>query len=84
MNNLIKNQLKIKQKVNCAVSFHAIKSQAMALLFSGEKSDIVIGRLEKLFLMNPVLIRKNRKVPRKKRSTRHQVNCLKRKRKIIF
>ncbi|MDM8567869.1 hypothetical protein QUF74_19750, partial [Candidatus Halobeggiatoa sp. HSG11] len=64
--------------------FHAIKSQAMALLFSGEKSDVVIGRLEKLFLTNPVSIRENRKVLRKKRSARHQLNYLKRKRKIVF
>ena len=63
---------------------NAIKNLAMALLFSHEKFDVVIGRLKKLFLSNPVSIRKNRKVPRKKRSTRHQINYLKRKRKIVF
>ncbi|MCK5524171.1 MAG: hypothetical protein KAI83_13655 [Thiomargarita sp.] len=51
---------KNKQKVNRVVSFNAIKNQAMALLFSEEKSDVVLGRLEKLFLTNPVSIREKR------------------------
>jgi hypothetical protein len=40
---------------------NAIKNQAMALLFSDEKSDIVIERLEKLFLMNSVSIARESK-----------------------
>jgi hypothetical protein len=36
------------------VSFNAIKNQAIELLCSDESSDIVIERLEKLFLTNPV------------------------------
>ena len=45
---------KNKQKVNRAVSFNAIKNQAIELLCSDEKSDVVIKRLEKLFLTNKV------------------------------
>jgi hypothetical protein len=72
------------QKVNRAVSFNAIKNQAVELLCSNEDSDVVIKRLEKLFLTNPVSIREQRKVPRQKRSARHQANYLKRKRKMTF
>jgi hypothetical protein len=67
------------QKVNRVVSFNAIKNQAVELLCSNEDSDVVIKRLEKLFLTNPVSIREQRKVPRQKRSARYQVNHLKRK-----
>ncbi|MCK5715884.1 MAG: IS4 family transposase, partial [Thiomargarita sp.] len=73
-----------QQKVNRAVSFNAIKNQAMELLYSQEPSNIVMRRLEKLFLTNPVSIRSKRIVPRKKRSPRHQLNHLKRKNKITF
>jgi hypothetical protein len=75
---------KNQQKVNRAVSFNAIKNQAVELLCSDEDSQVVIKRLEKLFLTNPVSIRPKRKVLRKKRSTRHQINYLKRKKKIAF
>jgi hypothetical protein len=76
---LSKKSTKNKQQVNRVVSFNAIKNQAVELLCSDEASDVVIKRLEKLFLTNPVSIREQRKVPRQKRSARHQVNHLKRK-----
>ena len=81
---LAEKPTKNQQKVNRAVSFNAIKNQAMELLYSHEPSNIVIRRLEKLFLTNPVSIRSKRIVPRKKRSTRHQLNHIKRKKKITF
>jgi hypothetical protein len=81
---LEKKPTKNTQKVNRAVSFNAIKNQAVELLCSNEDSDVVIKRLEKLFFTNPVSIREQREVPRQKRSARHQVNYLKRKRKITF
>ena len=75
---------KNKQQVNHVVSFNAIKNQAIELLCSDESSDIVIERLEKLFLTNPVSVREKRKAPRKKRSSRHLLNFQKRLRKFTF
>ena len=81
---LEKKSTKNTQKVNRAVSFNAIKNQAVELLCSNEDSEVVIKRLERLFLTNPVSIREQREVPRQKRSARYQANFLKRKRKITF
>lgn len=81
---LAEKPTKNKQQVNRAVSFNAIKNQAMELLCSSEATDKVIERLESLFLTNPVSIRNERKVPRQKRSTRHLLNYAKRQRKITF
>ncbi len=75
---------KNEQQVNHAVSFNAIKNQAVELLCSNQATDVVIKRLESLFLTNPVSIRNQRKVPRQKRSARHQLNYVNRQRKISF
>ncbi|MCK5189689.1 MAG: IS4 family transposase, partial [Methylococcales bacterium] len=49
------------QIVNRAVSFNAIKDQALALLFLSElESDVLLERLTALFMMNPCLERKGR------------------------
>jgi len=81
---LAQKPTKNKQKVNRAVSFNAIKNQAMDLLFSEKNREEVITQLEQLFLMNPVSIRSTRKVPRQKRSARHLLNHANRQRKICF
>jgi len=75
---------KNKQQDNRTVSFNAIKNQAVELLCSNLDSDMVIKRLEMLFLTNPVSIRTQREVLRKKRSSRHQANYLRRNKKITF
>ena len=81
---LAKKPTKNKQQVNRAVSFNAIKNQAMELLFSEKNKEKVIKQLEDLFLTNPVSIRNARKVPRQKRSAKHLLNHANRKRKICF
>ena len=81
---LAQKSTKNKQKVNRAVSFNAIKNQAMALLFSEKNREAVITQLEQLFLMNPISIRSTRKVPRQKRPARHLLNHANYKRKICF
>lgn len=81
---LAQKSTKNKQQVNRSVSFNAIKNQAMDLLFSDNDKDQVIEQLEQLFLTNPVSIRKTRKVPRKKRSSKHLLHYANRKRKICF
>ena len=75
-----KNLLKILKKLIVLL----MRLKAVELLCSNEESDVVIKRLEKLFLTNPVSIRDQRKVPRNKRSARHRTNYLKRKQKITF
>ena len=72
------------QQVNHAVSFNAIKNKAFDLLASDLDSEILIARLETLFLMNPTVIRQDRNPPRKKRSARHRLNYVKRELKICF
>jgi hypothetical protein len=63
-----------RQQVNRAVSFNAIKNHAIEILYSDGDSDLILKKLEALFLTNPTLYRENRKVPRKKRSARQLLN----------
>ena len=72
------------QQVNHAVSFNAIKNKAFELFASDSDSKTLIKQSEALFLMNPAVVRQDRKVPRKKRSARHRLNYVKRKLKICF
>ena len=81
---LAEKKVKNKQQVNRAVSFNAIKNCAFEILYSDDDDDEIINRLNKLFLTNIVSTRENRKVPRKKKSARHLLNYLKRKRKVCF
>jgi len=50
-----KTTSKNQQKVNRSVSFHAIKSEALNLLFSDMPINIIFNKLQKLFLTNPTL-----------------------------
>lgn len=72
------------QKVNRAVSFNAIKTQAFALLMSGMASDRMLDKLTALFLQNPCLERKERNPPRKKTSATGLLNYHKRMKKQCF
>jgi len=72
------------QTVNRAVSFNAIKYQALDLLFSNEPLDPLLEKLTALFLSNPCLARKHRKPPRKKSSARVSLNYQKRQKKRCF
>jgi len=81
---LANKETKFPQQVNHAVAFNAIKNQAFDLLTSHMGSEILIERLESLFIMNPTVNRNERKVPRKKRSARHRLNYFRRRLKICF
>ena len=72
------------QQVNRAVSFQALKDYALEILYREDDTDFIIKRLEVLFLTNPISIRKNRQVPRKKRSARQLLHYVKRRCKICF
>ena len=73
------------QIVNRAVSFNAIKDQALTLLFLSElKTEELLERLTIVFLMNPCLERKGRNPPRTKPSSRALLNFHKRQKKRCF
>ena len=73
------------QIVNRAVSFNAIKDQALALLFLSElETEPLLERLTALFLMNPCLERKGRNPPRTKSSGRALLSFHKRQKKRCF
>lgn len=46
---------KYPQSVNCAVSFNAIKNNALDLLLSDEDSSVITDKLTRLFLTNPTV-----------------------------
>jgi hypothetical protein len=66
------------QIVNRAVSFNAIKNQALDLLFSDMETDPLLEKLTALFLTNPCLERNHRNPPRKNSSARVLLNFQKR------
>ena len=72
------------QKVNRAVSFNALKTQAFALLMGSLSTDVIIRKLTTLFLQNPCLERKGRNTPRKKSSDTVLLNYHKRLKKQCF
>ena len=83
------NDNKYAKQVNKAQSFNAIKHKAFDILFSNKCLKQQMTELEKLFLVNPVLIRPNRQSPsrvnkEKQKSTiaTNTINYLKQKRKI--
>ena len=81
---LSSKKTKHTQKVNRVVSFNAIKNKALDLLLSDIDTDLVIPKLEQLFLTNPTSIRNDRKVPRKKKSSHSLLDFWKRRRKYCF
>ena len=81
---LSKKERQNSQQVNHNVSFNAIKNQALDLLFSSKRVDNLIEELEILFKTNPVQIRSERKVIRKKSSNYKLLNYHKKTKKICF
>jgi hypothetical protein len=82
--NAGKPREKKKVKVNKAVSFNAIKKMAFDIFFSKQDKELVMSRLDDLFRTNPVLVREERNVRRKKISIMHSLNFQKRVRKHVF
>jgi hypothetical protein len=71
-------------QVNRVVSFNAIKNQALDILFHATDTDPIVNKLEQLFLTNPTCSRENRKVPRKKKSSRLLLDFWKLRRKHCY
>jgi Transposase DDE domain len=72
------------QKVNRAVSFNAIKNNALDLLMSDLETEPLFRQLTALFLTNPSLERKDRHPPRKKSSARVLLDFHKRQRRHCY
>lgn len=72
------------KQVNRAVSFHAIKQEIFELLDSQLPVEQVLARLETLFLSNPVVVRRERKRPRRKPSAWRSYHYQRTGRKIVF
>ncbi len=75
---------KYRQQVNHAVSFHAIKSHLLELLLGSEPIETVIPKLQAWFVRNPVSVRPDREVPRKRRSGWRSYNFQRNVRKAVF
>jgi hypothetical protein len=73
-----------RQQVNHAVSFHALKARTMDLLLSQEPLDQVLPRLQELFLANPVSVRPERVVPRRKTSAWRSYHYQRHVKKSVF
>jgi hypothetical protein len=76
--------LQHRQQVNHAVSFHALKSQIIALLLNAEPVSEVLLQLQRLFLDNPTCSRPKRKVPRRRRSAWRSYHYQRNTRKVVF
>lgn len=72
------------QQVNRMVSLNALKNHVIALLLSDDPVPVVCAKLTRLFLTNPVCVRKNRQIPRKKVSPRAALHYQKRMRKLCY
>ena len=84
-NELNQKETQHPQIVNRAVSFNAIKNQALDLLFLSDiEPDVLLNRLTALFLTNPCLERKGRSPPRKKASSRALLDFHKRRKKHCY
>jgi hypothetical protein len=56
-----------------------------SLRWGNEEDKILLGeKLSKLFVMNPIVVRKDREVPRKKTSNTQSFNFQKRVKKHVF
>lgn len=72
------------KQVNRAGACHALKDQLLELLYSNTPSEVVVQKLQKLFMEAAVSVRPNRKVPRRKPSLSRGYHFQKRVRKIVF
>jgi hypothetical protein len=73
------------KQLNRAVTFHALKDQALALLYSDIPAKQVLTKLQRLFLGCPVSIRPDRKPPpRREPSLNRSYHFQRRVKKIVF
>jgi hypothetical protein len=73
-----------RKQVNKAVSFNALKERAFELFASNRPADEVLDELTVLFQASPVLVRPNKKPPRKNVLDRQVLNFYRWRRKGVF
>jgi hypothetical protein len=61
-----------RRQVNRANAYHAIKDQVLDLLYGDTPAETVLQKLRRLFLGDPVAVRPNRKVPRRRKQSFHR------------
>lgn len=75
----------LPKQINRAVTFHALKDQVLALLYSDTPAEQVLLKLQRLFLASPVTLRPDRKHPlRREPSLYRSYHYQRRVRKIVF
>jgi hypothetical protein len=79
-----RSQCKYPQQVNRADSFHALKTHVLEMLYGDTPAIDVVHKLQRLFLSNPVSVRKERIVPRRKLSLYRSYHFQRRVKKIVF
>lgn len=85
-----KTNTKYTQKVNKSVSFNVIKNYCFELFYSDKDIEVIIEEMSKLFLINKIPIRPNRKFKRptdkegKNTKGIKSANYQKRKKKSVF
>jgi hypothetical protein len=72
------------RQVNHAVAYHALKDQLLDLLYSELPVEQVVEKLQIMFAGTPVLVRPDRKPPRRKLSLYRSYHFQRRVRKIVF
>lgn len=82
--NIQNQETKHKKQINKAVSFNVIKSMAFDIFVEENDTDIIINKLEKLFITNPILERPGKTIDRTVKAARKSLNYQKRLRKYVF
>lgn len=72
------------KQVNRADAYHALKDQVLDLLYSDIPAEAVIQKLQRLFVSNPVSVRPERKVPRRKQSFNRSYHFQRNVKKTVF
>jgi hypothetical protein len=72
------------KQVNQADAYHALKDQLLDLLYSDVPAETVIRKLQRLFVSNPVSVRPERKVPRRKQSFNRSYHFQRNVKKIVY
>jgi hypothetical protein len=73
------------KQINRAVTFHALKDQVLALLYSDTPAEQVLMKLQRLFVGCPISIRPDRKPPpRRQPSLNRSYHYQRRVRKLVF
>jgi Transposase DDE domain len=72
------------KQINRADAYHALKDQLLELLYSDTPVEMVIRKLQGLFLGRPISVPAGRKVPRRKQSFNRAYHFQRHVKKIVF